>query len=269
MDDRLITMNPTQGNNIKIRKTIADKGRGGIKIHTMEQVQRIVEALADNPVVQVMVCLAFACCAEFDAMRNMVKEDLDLTTRTVHVPGTKDKNRGGHRDRHCYVRPAEFGWCWEIIVRYFENLQPGRSVVTRAKRGHKSATEEGPNAVERELRVALQDACARARVPYYGFHHFRHSFAVFFILKGALMGRVENVDEGWLQGQLGHAPGSPELRRTYGKYIIKARHADLSGKDLAKYEQDELAARRERQVVQTAGSPARRRMFTIRQRNRA
>lgn len=272
MGMKLIGANPTQGSNIKLLETFADVHADEIRYYTEAQVRRIVDALADNPVVQAMVCIAFATSAEFAAICRMTKESLE-GRKLFRVHGTKNEWR---ENRLCTVSIA---WCWPIIERYFATLAPGQFVVPRAKKGKRTATEDGVNAPDRQLRHALKAACATAKSPYYAFHNFRHSMAVYWIQAGVCIGRIPKLDEQWIQRQLGHKPGSIELRRTYGRFLDEARHLDQSmhliamqdaeemgtaAAAMAQDERDDLSARRERRGVSVVSAPVRRPLFKIR-----
>lgn len=142
--------------------------------------------------------LVHATGAERDAALVMVRRDVDLTAQTVHIPGTKNRNR----DRKGV--PIE-PWAVPILAAHCAGLMPDAPLFPTLTRGL--------------VNRAHIDARTAAKLPGYQLRDARHSYAVRAILRGEPIWKVSK----WL----GHA-NIGITASVYAQFDLEAAQAELN-----------------------------------------
>jgi integrase len=136
--------------------------------------------------------------AERDAALSMVRANVDLTAGTVHIPGTKNRNR----DRKGV--PIE-PWALPILAAHCRGLLPDAPLF--------------PTLTRRDVGAAHMAARTAAKLPGYQLRDGRHSYAVRAILRGEPIWKVSK----WL----GHA-NIGITATVYTQFDLEAAQAELN-----------------------------------------
>jgi integrase len=136
--------------------------------------------------------------AERDAALAMRRRDVDVEAGTVHIPGTKNKNR----DRKGV--PME-PWAVPIVAAHCRGLLPDAPLF--------------PTLTRREVNAHHQAARTAAQLPGYQLRDGRHSYAVRAILRGEPIWKVSK----WL----GHA-NIGITASVYAQFDLEAAQAELN-----------------------------------------
>ncbi len=162
-----------------------------ITYHESKDVRALVMALEEP--FRSLEALMAGTGMEWGACAALRRRDIDLDTRVVFAQGTKNE----YRTR--YVEVSE-DWAWEIVRARAKTLTPNALFFpykeSAALRRHRDA----------EIALGLKQTTL---------HQHRNSFAVMHLMRGS--------DHQWIKNQLGHAPDSTLLYRTYGVYIKAAK----------------------------------------------
>lgn len=157
--------------------------------------------LAQSGEQQVIEAIMAGTGAEWQAVGDLVKEDIDLEHRLIHARGTKTARFGSFRDR--WVEVTE-DYCWTIIERWVRTLMPGTRLFRKG---------------ERKALWWHNKTAAEIKLPKTTLHQYRHTFARMWIDRGILGQRRDGRDLAWAKNQLGHAPESQVFLTTYAVEI--------------------------------------------------